>query len=95
LKGADAFRLLVNDLEEAALEEAPALAERAALIRGLLAEDSPGLVALSGSGSTYFGIFEDGRKAQRAAARLRASDLQASSVKTLTLGEYRRSLGSP
>lgn len=95
LKGADAFRLLVNDLEEAALEEAPALAERAAQIRGLLAEDSPGLVALSGSGSTYFGVFEDGRKAQRAAARLRASNLQASSVKTLTLGEYRRSLGSP
>ena len=95
LKGADSFRLLVNDLEEAALEEAPALAARAAQIRSLLAEDSPGLVALSGSGSTYFGVFEDGRIARRAAARLGASGLQASSVRTLPLGEYRRSLGSP
>jgi 4-diphosphocytidyl-2-C-methyl-D-erythritol kinase len=95
LRGADSYRLLVNDLEEAALEEAPALAERAARIRSLLVQDSPELVALSGSGSTYFGLFEDGRHARRAAARLCDSGFQASSVKTLTLGEYRRSLGSP
>ena len=54
LEGSGAFRFLVNDLEAAALEEAPALRDKAVRIRATLAGAGARLSALSGSGSCWF-----------------------------------------
>jgi 4-diphosphocytidyl-2-C-methyl-D-erythritol kinase len=90
LQGARAFRLLVNDLEEAALEEVPALRGQARRIRGVLLKEGARLAALSGSGSSYFGLFDGARPARRACAALAAEGFQALATRTLTLEQYRR-----
>ncbi len=58
-----------NDLEPAALEEAPAIADVLALLR-----KSPGcgLARVSGSGATCFGLFDDERLAREAETRIAA-----------------------
>ena len=58
-----------NDLEPAALEEAPVIADVLALLR-----TSPGcgLARVSGSGATCFGLFDDERVAREAEARIAA-----------------------
>lgn len=93
LEGAGAFRFLVNDLEEAALEEAPALREQAGRIRALLLEEGACLAALSGSGASYFGLFEGARPAERARAALVARGFRALAARTLTLDQYRAAWG--
>jgi 4-diphosphocytidyl-2-C-methyl-D-erythritol kinase len=93
LEGAGAFRLLVNDLEEAALEEAPSLREQARRIRAVLLEEGACLAALSGSGASYFGLFEGARPAERARASLAARGFQALAARTLTLDQYRVAWG--
>jgi len=91
LEGAGAFRLLVNELEEAALEEAPALREQARRIRAVLLRGGALLAALSGSGSSYFGLFGLARAARRACESLAAEGFRAQAVRTLTLEQYRGS----
>ena len=58
-----------NDLEPAALDEAPAIADVLALLR-----TSPGcgLARVSGSGATCFGLFDDERLAREAEVRIAA-----------------------
>src|SRR5262245_34289247 len=90
LEGAAAFRALSNELEDAALEEAPDLRDAVRRIRGVLREAEARHMALSGSGSTYFGLFADARRAQKAAAALRALGFRALSCRTLTLHQYRK-----
>jgi 4-diphosphocytidyl-2C-methyl-D-erythritol kinase len=89
LEGAGSFRLLKNDLEEAALEEAPALRDQAGRIRAVLLREGARLAALSGSGSSYFGVFETARKAARARAALAAEGISGIVGRTLTLEQFR------
>lgn len=89
LEGKAAFRLLVNDLEAAALEEAPALREKAVLLRAVLAGAGALLTALSGSGASWFGLFDSARAAQRACRALADVGLRAHVARTLSLDEYR------
>jgi 4-diphosphocytidyl-2-C-methyl-D-erythritol kinase len=93
LEGSGAFRVLVNDLEEAALEEAPALREQVRRIRSVLLGQGSSRVALSGSGGSYYGLFESGRRAERACAAAAAEGFRAVSARTLTTEQYRAALG--
>jgi 4-diphosphocytidyl-2-C-methyl-D-erythritol kinase len=93
LKGVGGFRLLRNDLEEAALQEAPALREPAGRIRARLQRQGARLVALSGSGSTFFGLFDGVQSAGRARAALAGEGFRALSARTLTLDRYRAAFG--
>jgi 4-diphosphocytidyl-2-C-methyl-D-erythritol kinase len=92
-----AFPILANDLEEAALEEAPDLAEQVRHIRGILVREGAVSASLSGSGSSFFGLFDDPRRARRAQAALAAEGRRAFRCRTLSLDQYRsacrRSLG--
>jgi 4-diphosphocytidyl-2-C-methyl-D-erythritol kinase len=89
LEGAGGFRFLVNDLEEAALEEAPALREQVRRIRAILLEEGACRAALSGSGASCFGLFEGARPAERARGVLAAEGFRALAARTLTLDQYR------
>jgi len=93
LEGTGAFRLLVNDLETAALEEAPALREQATRIRAVLAGAGARLAALSGSGASWFGLFDSPRTAARACRGLAGEGFRARVARTLTLDEYRAAWG--
>ena len=93
LEGSGAFRFLVNDLEEAALEEAPFLREQAGRIRAVLLREGACLAALSGSGASYFGLFESARRAARAREALLAGGFRALVARTLTLDQYRGAWG--
>jgi 4-diphosphocytidyl-2-C-methyl-D-erythritol kinase len=95
LEGVPAFGLLVNDLQEAAMEEAPALRERVARIRDVLRERGAHVAALSGSGSSFFGLFDGARAARRAGAALETAGFPALVVRTLTLRQYRKAWTSP
>jgi 4-diphosphocytidyl-2-C-methyl-D-erythritol kinase len=95
LEGVGGYRLLVNDLEEAAMEEAPALRERAVRVRDLLRVEGARLAALSGSGSSIFGLFDGARAARRAGAALESHGFPALVVRTLTLEQYRKAWASP
>jgi 4-diphosphocytidyl-2-C-methyl-D-erythritol kinase len=85
-----AWGALSNDLERAALEEAAVLVEPLRRIRATLVEGGARLAALSGSGSSFFGIFEDGGKARAARRELVRQGFRALSGRTLTLDQYRR-----
>jgi 4-diphosphocytidyl-2-C-methyl-D-erythritol kinase len=87
----DAFRLLSNDLEPAALEEAPGLAGSVKRIQGILVREGALLTSLSGSGSSYFGLFREVRQARRAHAALLDEGFRAVRSRTLTVDRYRRS----
>ena len=93
LEGSGGYRFLQNDLEEAALEEAPALREQAGRIRAVLIREGASLAALSGSGSSYFGLFEKARPAVRARAALAAEGISTLVGRTLTLEQYRGAWG--
>jgi len=88
-EGEGAYRLLSNDLEPAALEEAPDLREKAARIRGVLVRCGARLAALSGSGASYFGLFDAARPAVRAQRSLEAAGFRAHVARTLTVDQYR------
>ncbi len=85
-----AFSLLGNDLERAALEEAPDLEVEVQRIRSVLVREGAFLAQLSGSGSSYFGLFDEARRARRAQAALSAAGLRAYRGRTLSLDQYRR-----
>jgi 4-diphosphocytidyl-2-C-methyl-D-erythritol kinase len=90
LEGKQELRLLTNDLEQAALEEAPALRLRAERIRGVLVESGAKLAALTGSGSTYFGLFDEAKGARRAGRGLAAAGFPAHRGRTVSLDGYRK-----
>jgi len=90
LEGLRAFRILTNELEQAALAEAPDLVDRAQRIRGILNREGATLASLSGSGSSFFGLFDDGRKAQGAQSALMAAGFIVLRARTVSLGQYRR-----
>jgi 4-diphosphocytidyl-2-C-methyl-D-erythritol kinase len=93
LEGSGGFRPLSNDLEAAALEEAPALRQQVGPIRAVLAGEGAHLIALSGSGASYFGLFAAARPAQRARRGLASLGFQVRVARTLTLDEYRAEWG--
>ncbi|HEY3120578.1 MAG TPA: 4-(cytidine 5'-diphospho)-2-C-methyl-D-erythritol kinase [Vicinamibacteria bacterium] len=90
LEGGSGYETLSNQLEEAALVEAPELAERVRKIRGILVRERALLVSLTGSGSAYFGLFDDASAAARARAALQAAGFGAFRGRTLPLDQYRR-----
>lgn len=90
LEGKDGFRHLSNDLEEAAFEEAPSLKARAGRIRRLLVREGARVAALSGSGSSYFGFFDDPHRARGAVRALREQGIVAWGARTLGTDQYRR-----
>jgi len=89
LEGGPGFSGLSNDLEAAALEEAPDLAAKVRRIRQVLAREGAMLASLSGSGSTYFGLFDDPSRARRAREALAAEGFDARTTRTLSHGQYR------
>jgi 4-diphosphocytidyl-2-C-methyl-D-erythritol kinase len=91
LEGSSSLKTLSNELETAALEEAPELRQQVRRIRGFLVRDGALLASLSGSGSSYFGWFDDPRRADAALASLREAGIAAVRSRTLSLEEYRRS----
>jgi 4-diphosphocytidyl-2-C-methyl-D-erythritol kinase len=88
-RGAGRFGLLRNDLEEAALEEAPDLAESARQMRDILVEEGAVLAQMSGSGSAFFGLFETKAGAARAKGALERRGFRAHLTRTLTSSQYR------
>jgi len=90
LGGEDGFSALTNDLEQVALAGAPDLAVQARRIRRVLAREGARLVLLSGSGSSFFGLFDNATPARRARTALVAKGLTAFCVPTLTLERYQR-----
>src|SRR5688572_9940208 len=91
----DAFPLLAHDLEPAALDEAPDLSGPARDIRGILVQEGASLASLSGSGSAFFGLFEDAGKARAARAALASRGHRAYGARTLSLDQYRRMVNRP
>jgi 4-diphosphocytidyl-2-C-methyl-D-erythritol kinase len=85
-----AFPILSNDLERPALEEAPDLAARVGLIRGILIREGALMASLSGSGASYYGLFDDPGRARKALTRLRTRGFLAMRARTLSLNQYRR-----
>jgi 4-diphosphocytidyl-2-C-methyl-D-erythritol kinase len=90
LEGDAGFRALFNELEDAALEVAPDLKAVVRRIRGVLSEAGARHMSLSGSGSTYFGLFADARRAHKAVTALRALGFRALRCRTLTREQYQR-----
>ena len=90
LQGSVAFGILANDLERAALEEAPELADKVQRIRTVLTREGAQLASLSGSGSAYFGLFDDPSRARRARAALAAEGFRAIHTRTVSLERYRK-----
>ena len=91
----NAFPILSNDLEQPALEEAPDLGARVATIRGILIGEGALMASLSGSGASYFGIFDDPDRARRAQSRLAARGFNALRSRTVSLDQYRRTWAPP
>jgi len=89
LEGEKGLSILTNDLEEATLAEAPELRETLSRIRGILVESGCSLAALSGSGSSYFGLFDGARQASLARRALRSAGFKTFASRTLSLGQYR------
>jgi len=88
--GAGAVSVLANDLERAALEEAPDLVPRIARIRSLLRREGALLTSLSGSGSSYFGVFDRAAAAAAATGALEADGFRAWHSRMLGAREYHR-----
>ena len=85
----EALPIPSNDLEEAALEEAPDLADQVRRIRGILVREGAVSASLSGSGSSFFGLFDDQKRARRAREALVADGIAAFRGRTLSLDQYR------
>jgi len=90
LRGEVSFRGLRNDLEAAALEEAPDLEQRMSRVRAVLEREGAVLASLTGSGSAFFGLFERRGSATRAQRALASEGFTAHLARTLTARQYRR-----
>lgn len=95
LAGRPAFGALVNELEAAALEEAPDLRDQVARVRGILKRAGARQLSLSGSGATYFGLFDAAAGAGKAQAALEAAGFRAYRTRTITYDRYRRGTWDP
>lgn len=93
LEGAERFGVLRNDLERAALVEAPDLAESAKHMKDTLVAEGALLARMTGSGSTFFGLFAGVSQAKRAKKALEASGIEARVARTLTAAEFRTKSG--
>jgi len=80
---------IVNDLSTPAGRLFPAVPK----LKALLEDEGARLAAMSGSGGAVFGLYDDARSAEAAAARVRAraADAAARAVSTTTMEELRRS----
>jgi len=81
--------LLVNDLEDAAVLEFPELGAKLRGIRDALVGEGAFQASLSGSGSAYYGLFDDDAKARRAHAGVAKMGYQAYRARTLTTSRFR------
>jgi 4-diphosphocytidyl-2-C-methyl-D-erythritol kinase len=90
LDGSAAFQILSNELERAALEEAPELALVVRRARALMRRAGAFFTSLSGSGSSFYGMFGDARSARQAVGMLRSAGIVAHRCRTLSLDRYRR-----
>ena len=88
-RGTEALSVLSNDLERAALEEAPDLVPTARRVRSVLNAAGARLASLSGSGASYFGLFDRAAQAKRAAGELEAAGFRAFRARTLSAERYR------
>jgi 4-diphosphocytidyl-2C-methyl-D-erythritol kinase len=59
-------------------------------IRGSLVREGALLAALSGSGSSFFGVFDDAQRARRAHAALASQGFAVHRCRTLSLDQYQR-----
>ncbi len=89
LEGAERFGVLRNDLERAALVEAPDLAESAKRMKDTLVAEGALLARMTGSGSTFFGLFAKASEAARARSALQALGFEAQVARTLSAAEFR------
>jgi 4-diphosphocytidyl-2-C-methyl-D-erythritol kinase len=90
LDGSAMYRILANDLEKAALEEAPELAGVVRRARALMRRAGAYFTSLSGSGSSFFGLFGEAHSARNAVEMLRGAGMVAHRCRTLSLDRYRR-----
>jgi 4-diphosphocytidyl-2-C-methyl-D-erythritol kinase len=83
------FGILKNELENAALGEAPDLAESTRRMRVILRNEGAVLAQMSGSGSAFFGLFLERRAAVAAQKSLQAAGFRALLTRTLSLEQFR------
>lgn len=83
-------RSLVNDLEAAAVDVSAELARTARLVRGVGRRNGAVHVAMSGSGSSFFLLFETTEAAAQASAELRISHVKALRCAFLSKDSFRR-----
>lgn len=95
LSGAVRFGILKNELENAALGEAPDLAESTRRMRVILMREGAVLAQMSGSGSAFFGLFEAKAAAARARKALEADGFRALPARTLSLEQFRERTERP
>ena len=76
------------------MEEAPALEERVRRVRDVLRGEGARVAALSGSGSSFFGLFDGVGAARRAGRALESQGFPVHVVRTLTLEQYRKGWSS-
>jgi len=95
LSGAVRFGILENELENAALGEAPDLAESTRRMRTILMREGAVLAQMSGSGSAFFGLFFEKAAAARAGKALEAAGFRALLARTLSLEQFRERTERP
>jgi len=91
LEGAPAYGNLRNELEPAALETFPELRRQVDCIRSILKPGGALMTSLSGSGASYFALFDEPRRARKAQDALVEGGFRVYRCRTLTLDQYRRS----
>lgn len=89
LRGALRFGILKNELEKAALVEAPDLAESATRMRVILMKKGAVLAQMTGSGSAFFGLFGERASASSARKALEAVGFRTFLARTLSLTQFR------
>jgi 4-diphosphocytidyl-2-C-methyl-D-erythritol kinase len=87
------FGILKNELENAALGEAPDLAESTRRMRVILRNEGAVLAQMSGSGSAFFGLFLERGSAVAAQKSLQAAGFRALLTRTLALEQFRARTG--
>ena len=95
LSGADRFGILKNELETAALVEAPDLAESARRMRIILMKKGAVLAQMTGSGSAFFGLFDEKASASLARSALEAVGFRTFLARTLSLAQFRERCERP
>lgn len=86
---------LRNDLERAALQESPPLAELARLVRQVARRREAVHATMSGSGSSYFLLFEDATALTRAALDLRTAGVKSRRCSFVSRRAYERRFEVP